>query len=225
MPTVVSPSPSSPCASVQAASSSRAANHGRGQHGQAAAAHGVGQHLAREPWLPHKRLRLVCHGKISSVMRLSLCYNSITYSEREKKAIFCKKKRAAGSMPAPGSRECGGFGMKIGNTELNGRVILAPMAGVTDSAFRAVCARFGAAAVVTEMVSAKAPALQGQAHPGADAAARGGAPRGHPALPAASRRSWRRRRALPGLRPGFHRPQLGCPMPKIVNNGQRQPLS
>ena len=46
--------------------------------------------------------------------------------------------------------------MKIGNTELNGRVILAPMAGVTDSAFRAVCARFGAAAVVTEMVSAKA---------------------------------------------------------------------
>ena len=39
---------------------------------------------------------------------------------------------------------------------LRGRALLAPMAGVGDSAFRTVCAESGAAATVTEMVSAKA---------------------------------------------------------------------
>lgn len=37
-----------------------------------------------------------------------------------------------------------------------GKVLLAPMAGVTDAAFRQVCQNFGAAATYTEMVSAKA---------------------------------------------------------------------
>lgn len=45
--------------------------------------------------------------------------------------------------------------MKIGNVEINGRVALAPMAGVTDRAFRELCVGFGAAYVVGEMVSAK----------------------------------------------------------------------
>lgn len=45
--------------------------------------------------------------------------------------------------------------MKIGNVEINGRVALAPMAGVTDRAFRELCVSFGAAYVVGEMVSAK----------------------------------------------------------------------
>ena len=39
---------------------------------------------------------------------------------------------------------------------LQGNVILAPMAGVTDYAFREICVRAGASATVTEMVSAKA---------------------------------------------------------------------
>ena len=39
---------------------------------------------------------------------------------------------------------------------LAGRVLLAPMAGVTDFAFRRVCLRHGAAMVTTEMVSARA---------------------------------------------------------------------
>ena len=44
----------------------------------------------------------------------------------------------------------------IGNVQLNGRVVLGPMAGVTDFAFRAVCRAQGAALTTTEMVSAKA---------------------------------------------------------------------
>ena len=45
--------------------------------------------------------------------------------------------------------------MKIGNVEINGYAALAPMAGVADRAFRELCADFGAAYVVGEMVSSK----------------------------------------------------------------------
>lgn len=46
--------------------------------------------------------------------------------------------------------------IKIGNVELAGPLALAPMAGVTDAAFRQVCRRMGADYTCTEMVSAKA---------------------------------------------------------------------
>ena len=45
--------------------------------------------------------------------------------------------------------------MKIGNVEIKGMAALAPMAGVTDRAFRELCVDFGASYVVGEMVSAK----------------------------------------------------------------------
>ncbi len=45
--------------------------------------------------------------------------------------------------------------MKIGNFEINGYAALAPMAGVADRACRELCIEFGAAYVVTEMVSSK----------------------------------------------------------------------
>ena len=46
--------------------------------------------------------------------------------------------------------------MNIGGIELSGRLFLAPMAGVTDAAFRHICRTMGAALTTTEMVSAKA---------------------------------------------------------------------
>ena len=46
--------------------------------------------------------------------------------------------------------------IKIGNLELNNNCILAPMAGVTDLPFRLLCSRMGAGLVCMEMVSAKA---------------------------------------------------------------------
>lgn len=46
--------------------------------------------------------------------------------------------------------------MKIGNVELKNRIILAPMAGVSDLPFRLLCKRQGAAMTCMEMVSAKA---------------------------------------------------------------------
>ena len=46
--------------------------------------------------------------------------------------------------------------MQIGPLNIAGDLVLAPMAGVTDWAFRAVCAQLGAAVTVTEMVSSRA---------------------------------------------------------------------
>ncbi len=50
--------------------------------------------------------------------------------------------------------------MKIGNIEIPGKLALAPMAGVTDIAFRTVCRELGASFTVTEMVSSKALCYQ-----------------------------------------------------------------
>ena len=46
--------------------------------------------------------------------------------------------------------------MRIGTIEVKNPVFLAPMAGVTDWAFRTVCAELGAGVTVTEMVSSRA---------------------------------------------------------------------
>ncbi len=45
--------------------------------------------------------------------------------------------------------------MTIGNITTKNNVFLAPMAGVTDSVFRAICVEFGAGYCTTEMVSSK----------------------------------------------------------------------
>lgn len=45
--------------------------------------------------------------------------------------------------------------MKIGNIKINGIASLAPMAGVTDRAFREICSKFGVAYFTSEMVSVK----------------------------------------------------------------------
>lgn len=46
--------------------------------------------------------------------------------------------------------------VSIGGVEITGRLTLAPMAGVSNFAFRTVCAELGAAMTTTEMVSARA---------------------------------------------------------------------
>jgi len=46
--------------------------------------------------------------------------------------------------------------MRIGNIEVNNPLVLGPMAGVTDWAFRTICAELGADITVTEMVSSRA---------------------------------------------------------------------
>lgn len=50
--------------------------------------------------------------------------------------------------------------MHIGNIEVKNPVFLAPMAGVTDWAYRTICAELGAGVTVTEMVSSRALVYQ-----------------------------------------------------------------
>ena len=46
--------------------------------------------------------------------------------------------------------------MRIGTVTVDSRLALAPMAGVTDAAFRQICAELGAGYTVTELISSKA---------------------------------------------------------------------
>jgi len=48
----------------------------------------------------------------------------------------------------------------FGNVEINTRLALAPMAGVTDLAYRSICRQLGAGLTYTEMISAKALVYQ-----------------------------------------------------------------
>lgn len=50
--------------------------------------------------------------------------------------------------------------MYIGNVEIHSKLYLAPMAGVTDLAFRQICRGLGAGMSCTELVSAKALCYQ-----------------------------------------------------------------
>ena len=109
--------------------------------------------------------------------------------------------------------------MRLGELEITGRTVLAPMAGVTDWAFRTVCAELGAAVTVTEMVSSRALVYQ-------DKKSRGllrKTPSGicgaqifgnDPAIMAEAAGI-----ALELSGCDFIDINMGCPMPKIAGNG------
>lgn len=109
--------------------------------------------------------------------------------------------------------------MRIGSIEVPGYAALAPMAGVTDLAFRTVCAELGAGLTVTEMVSSRALVYQDQKsrgllkkNPGSVCGAQifGNDP-GMMAEAAAL--------ALEYSGCDFIDINMGCPMPKIAGHG------
>src|SRR5215218_8835726 len=53
----------------------------------------------------------------------------------------------------PGEHNLSGSGISLGNVGLDGRAVMAPLSGVTDVAFRRIARRFGAGAVISEMVA------------------------------------------------------------------------
>ena len=109
--------------------------------------------------------------------------------------------------------------MKLGTLELPGRLVLAPMAGVTDLAFRTICAELGAAVTVTEMVSSRAlvyhdkksQSLLHKTPIGVCGAQIFG---NEPSVMAEGAAL-----ALELSGADFIDINMGCPMPKIVNNG------
>ena len=114
--------------------------------------------------------------------------------------------------------------MRLGNLEIQGDLVLAPMAGVTDLAFRTICAELGAAVTVTEMVSSRALIYQ-------DKKSRSllhNTPIGicgaqifgnDPSVMADGAAL-----ALEASGADFIDINMGCPMPKIANNGDGSAL-
>ena len=114
--------------------------------------------------------------------------------------------------------------LTIGGVELENNLILAPMAGVSDMAFRILCRRQGAGLVCSEMVSAKAILYRNK---------------NTEALLATDESEHPVSVQLFGSEPDIladiagrisERPldiidfNMGCPMPKIVNNGEGSAL-
>ena len=115
--------------------------------------------------------------------------------------------------------------MQIGCVTLDGRLALAPMAGVTDCAFRQICREHGAALTVTEMVSTKALCYQDKKTPrllalGEDEHPAAAQVFGHE--PETMAEGAKIARAVSGC--DIIDINMGCPAPKIVNNGDGSAL-
>lgn len=114
--------------------------------------------------------------------------------------------------------------LRIGNVELENRVVLAPMAGVTDLPFRLLCRRLGAGLVCMEMVSAKAIYYQNRnteellaIHPQEGPASLqlfGSDPK---IVSEMAKRIEERPFSVLDF-------NMGCPVPKVVNNGEGSAL-
>lgn len=108
--------------------------------------------------------------------------------------------------------------MKIGNKVINGYAALAPMAGVADRAMREICEDFGAAYSVGELTSAKAITLGDKKSPaylerGELALFGNQLFGGEPEIMAAAAK------VAESFSPDFIDINMGCPAPKVANNG------
>ena len=109
--------------------------------------------------------------------------------------------------------------MKIGTIEIENPLILAPMAGVTDWAFRTICARLGAGVTVTEMVSSRA-LIYGDKKTAKLLKKNEGSVCGAQIFgndPAVMARGAQLALEISGC--DFIDINMGCPMPKIANSG------
>lgn len=114
--------------------------------------------------------------------------------------------------------------MQIGNIKLAAPLALAPMAGITDLPFRVICRRFGCALTVSEMISAKgllyknnktAAMLRIDEHERPTAIQLFGS------VPHELAAAARMAEASGADIIDFN---MGCPVPKIVNNGEGSAL-
>ena len=114
--------------------------------------------------------------------------------------------------------------MRLGNLEIQGDLVLAPMAGVTDLAFRTICAELGAAVTVTEMVSSRALIYQDKKsrsllHKTPIGICGAQIFGNDPSVMADGAAL-----ALGASGADFIDINMGCPMPKIANNGDGSAL-
>lgn len=115
--------------------------------------------------------------------------------------------------------------MKIGKLEIKNNLFLAPMAGVTDRAFRYMCKKYGVGCMTTEMVSAKAICFGDRKTNKIAEIYPEDRPCGlqlfgsEPEILATAASL-----VLEMYSPDFIDINMGCPAPKIVNNGEGSSL-
>lgn len=114
--------------------------------------------------------------------------------------------------------------LKIGNVELKNNIILAPLAGITDGPFRRICSEMGAGLTCSEMVSAKGMWYHDKNTEHLLRVLPGEGPIayqifGHePDIIAAAARDLESRENV------ILDINMGCPVPKIVKNGEGSAL-
>ena len=115
--------------------------------------------------------------------------------------------------------------MRIGTVEVNSQLALAPMAGVTDAAFRELCASLGAGLTCTELVSSKALCYQDKKSRTLLAPFPGEHPMQAQIFgsdPVCMAEAAQIAVGISGC--DFLDINMGCPMPKIANNGDGSAL-
>ena len=114
--------------------------------------------------------------------------------------------------------------MRIGNIELDSPVVLAPMAGISDLPYRVICRKFGCGLTVSEMVSAKGLLYKNEktfAMLQIDEAERPTAIQLFGSVPEELAEAARIVEAQGADIIDFN---MGCPVPKVVNNGEGSAL-
>ena len=110
--------------------------------------------------------------------------------------------------------------MKIGNYTFKYCLSLAPMAGVTDRAYRALCVRYGAELVTTELISAKAVTMGDQRTLKLASLTEDESPAAIQIFGSDPAVMGEAAYRLMSLSPAMIDINMGCPVHKIIRNGE-----
>ena len=113
---------------------------------------------------------------------------------------------------------------KIGDVKINGNLILAPMAGVTDLPFRLLCKEQGADLIYTEMVSAKGILYNNKNTSSLLEIKEGERPVSLQLFGADPNILSEMAKKIEDLNFDILDLNMGCPVPKVVNNGEGSAL-
>lgn len=113
---------------------------------------------------------------------------------------------------------------KIGNVDLSGKLLLAPLAGITDAVMRQLCEEQGAALTYTEMVSAKGIYYGDKNTSKLTAISKGAGPTAIQIFGSEPEVMAYAAKELDGLDNCILDINMGCPVPKVVKNGDGSAL-
>lgn len=109
--------------------------------------------------------------------------------------------------------------MKIKNLKINGVTALAPMAGVTDKAYREICKKFGVSYVISEMISAKGLIYKNENTLKLMEISESERPIGIQFFGNEPNIMAKACEIAEKINPDVIDVNMGCPVPKVVNNG------